>query len=84
MGEASDIADKAGDAATGIAGLIPIVETYPKAAICVLLAVAFLLCFLPNGVFAQLIIRNTELRKLDERQNISRKKLTDNRQNRRK
>lgn len=57
---------------------------HPWAFLFVIIAIAFVLCFLPNGVIKQIIIHRTEMRKLDERVSVSRKKLTSNRQNRKR
>lgn len=74
-----DKAEKASDAVTG---LIPMIVAHPFAFLGVVAAIAFLLCFLPNGVFTNLIQSRTEGKKIDARVGMSRKKLSSGRQNR--
>lgn len=76
--------DKAEEASNIFIKLTAAVVAHPFVALIVLLAVCVSLCFLPNGVITALIARNTEMRKLDQRVDMSRKKLSSNRQNRKR
>ena len=70
--------------AASLDALIGTALAHPLAFLCVVLAVAFILCFLPSGVVKQIIIHRTEMKKLEHRVDQSRKKLSAGRQNRAK
>ncbi|WP_324694622.1 hypothetical protein [Novosphingobium sp. RL4] len=78
-----DKLEDAEKASNFVMALLDAMVSHPWAFLCVVLAIAFVICCLPNGVVKQIIVHRTEMRKLDERVGQSRKKLTSNRQNRR-
>lgn len=64
--------------------LVLAASAHPIAFFFVFVLIAFAFSFLPNGVMAKYIEHRTEMKKLDERVNLSRKKLTSGRQNRKR
>lgn len=64
--------------------LMQTIMAHPIVFMCVVLSIAFIVCLLPNGVVKALIEMNVEKKKLNERVDQSRKKLTSNRQNRKR
>ena len=76
--------EKADKAANIFVKLIDAVQLHPYWSATVVVAMVVVLCFLPGGVVTKMIERNVEMRKLDDRVGMSRKKLTSGRQNKRK
>lgn len=82
MGDPTDTFDKAEKSANFLTGLLTAVTTHPFAFIFVMVALALVLSFLPNGPVKAYIDYKTEMRKLDARTTAGRQKLTAGRQNR--
>jgi len=79
---AADSLDKVEKASNFLTGLLSAVVAHPYVFVFVVLAIAFVVAFLPNGPVKAYIEHKTEMRKLDARVNAGRQKLTSGRQNR--
>lgn len=80
---ATDTFEKAEKASNFLTGLLSAVQAHPYVFIFVMVMIAFVLSFLPNGPVKAYIDSMTEKRKLDARVSVGRQKLTSGRQNRR-
>ena len=84
MGDPSEAVEKAEKTSSFLLGLLEAARQHPIAFVFVMMMVAFVLAFLPNGPVKAYIDGRTERRKLDARMNAGKQKLIAGRQNRRK
>lgn len=73
---------QAEEASNFLTGLMGAVEAHPIVFIFVMVMIAFVVAFLPNGPVKAYIDHRTEMRKLNARVSVGRQKLTSGRQNR--
>lgn len=79
---AADSLDKVEEASNFLTALLTAVGAHPWLFLFVMVAIAFVLAFLPNGPVKAYIDHRTEMRKLNTKVNAGRQKLTAGRQNR--
>lgn len=84
MGDAGGTLDKAEKASNFLTGLLAATVAHPYAFIFVMIMIALVIAFLPNGPVKAYIEHKTEMKKLEARTAVGRKKLSSGRQNRRK